>query len=264
MLVHGSCTGHLLESKSTQQHAARWSGSDVRPRPVALHSATPNLFRQRRHGRPVDPGNRSEVRTGVSVTHRFGAKRDSCNHTLQGESFVSKPVCMDAYNREFVRLMGEAGWTATDRVNRLGLSKGAISQYRNGITRPSLQVLRLFASLSGVQLTLPGETPPPDPLTSVSDQERRILLTLRRIPSDQRIAIAAMLTAVAGPAPVDEHTADETVKVVSAATELLEAAVAVQTSESEPASGGDASKPPVQRRSGAGKSDRNERRIRSV
>jgi transcriptional regulator with XRE-family HTH domain len=198
------------------------------------------------------------------VTHRFVTKRDSCNYTLQGESFVSKPECVDAYNREFVRLMGEAGWTATDCVNRLGLSKGAISQYRNGITRPSLQVLRLFASLSGVQLKLPGEAPPPDPLTSVSDQERRILLTLRRIPSDQRIAIANMLTAVAGPEPVDGHSEDETEKVASAATAVLAAAVVVQTSQSEPVSVGDASKPTAQLRSDSGKSDRKGRRIRSV
>lgn len=242
MLVHESDTGHLLESKSTQQHAARWSGLDVRPRPVALHSATPNLSRQRRHGRPVDPGNRSEVRTGVSVTHRFVTKRDSCNYTLQGESFVSKPEQMDSYNREFVRLMAEAGWTASDCVNRLGLSKGAISQYRNGITRPSLQVLRLFSSLAGVALALPGERPPPDPMSSVSDQERAILLTLRRIPAAQRTAIADMLIAVAGPAPEREDTVETKGSAIAAAEIVKKAAAIAEAKPSQSAA--DASSEP--------------------
>jgi transcriptional regulator with XRE-family HTH domain len=125
------------------------------------------------------------------------AKRDSCNYTLQGKVSFLNFRLMDAFNREFVRLMAESGWTSKVCMERLGLSKGAISQYRNGITRPSLQVLRLFSALSGYPLQIPGESPPQArELRPLTEQEDLMLELIRQFGPNQRSAIAALLAAM--------------------------------------------------------------------
>lgn len=91
----------------------------------------------------------------------------------------------------------ESGWTSQICVERLGLSKGAISQYRNGVTRPSLQVLRLYSALSGVPLALPGERPPPNAGVALTDQEKEIVRMVRSFGPTQRCAITSMLAAIA-------------------------------------------------------------------
>lgn len=65
----------------------------------------------------------------------------------------------DPLNQEFVRLMAESGWTAEQCADVLGVTRGAVSQYRNGHTRPSITVLRLFSLKCGIPLTLSGEKP---------------------------------------------------------------------------------------------------------
>ncbi len=138
----------------------------------------------------------------------------------------------------------ESGWTSQICVERLGLSKGAISQYRNGITRPSLQVLRLFSALSGVPLALPGEKPLGKGGITLTDQEERILNLVRGFGPAQRSAIASMLTSLADAAAPDgsgppTSTADPVVHAVA----LDAVQNAVLASESgKPATAGGASK----------------------
>lgn len=61
---------------------------------------------------------------------------------------------MDDYNKQFVALMQESGWLPEDIVRELGITKGAVSQYRSGKTRPSLTVLRLFGARTNLPLAL--------------------------------------------------------------------------------------------------------------
>ena len=148
---------------------------------------------------------------------------------------------MDSFNREFVRLMAESGWTSSDCVARLGLSKGAISQYRNGITRPSLQVLRLYSALTGIPLQIVGEKPPPTrPQIQMTEQEEGILALIRRFDPAQRSALAGMLTAMSAERldspPVPRQSTDPAV-VATAAQIVADAAAAVERRTSRPKRG---------------------------
>ena len=123
-------------------------------------------------------------------------------------------------NREFVRLMQEASWTPTDCVQKLGLSKGVISQYRSGSTRPSLQVLRLFSLITGIHLQIPGETTPALHQSQVHllPGEEKFILALRTIPPQIRWnvidAITSLVIAATGSAVelTPEEKADPQIK----------------------------------------------------
>jgi transcriptional regulator with XRE-family HTH domain len=88
-------------------------------------------------------------------------------------------------NQEFVRLLAESGWSVKECATALGVTGGAISQFRSGHTVPSLTLLRLFSGISGIPLRLAGE-PEPLKVENLQPWERRALEGLRNLPTGVR------------------------------------------------------------------------------
>ncbi len=51
---------------------------------------------------------------------------------------------MDPLSKEFLALLQTSGWTKAEAARRLEVTPSLISQYANGVTRPSPQMVRLF------------------------------------------------------------------------------------------------------------------------
>lgn len=51
---------------------------------------------------------------------------------------------MDDLSVEFMRLLRSSGWSKAEAARQLDVTPSLISQYANGVTRPSPQMLRLF------------------------------------------------------------------------------------------------------------------------
>jgi transcriptional regulator with XRE-family HTH domain len=51
---------------------------------------------------------------------------------------------MDALAKEFVRMVGQSGWTQRKVARQLELTDGAVSHIMNGRNRPSPSVVKLF------------------------------------------------------------------------------------------------------------------------
>jgi transcriptional regulator with XRE-family HTH domain len=98
---------------------------------------------------------------------------------------------------EFVRLQAESGWVPADCVRELGITKGVVSQYRSGTTRPSLQVLRLFSMRTGIPLGLPGESIPQRQMPRLDRSEENLIGALRRIPPQQRRLVSDSICQIA-------------------------------------------------------------------
>ena len=123
-------------------------------------------------------------------------------------------------NDEFVRLLANSGWKQARAAKELGLRTSTVSRYVSGQTKPSIQVLRLFAGILSEKLLLPGEPTPSfsDGPRWLEDWEADALAVLRRVePKRRRRAISAikeLLEAFAGhgsiaPRPIDPVTDSE-------------------------------------------------------
>ena len=106
---------------------------------------------------------------------------------------------MDDYNKQFVALMQESGWLPEDIVRELGITKGAVSQYRSGKTRPSLTVLRLFGARTNLPLALiDGESKETDQIkTRLEPWEISSLESLRQLKPDIRMEIVGHIARLA-------------------------------------------------------------------
>ena len=51
---------------------------------------------------------------------------------------------MSPENREFIALKDACGWSGSEIARRLDLSAGAVSQFLNGVTKPSSQTINFF------------------------------------------------------------------------------------------------------------------------
>lgn len=96
---------------------------------------------------------------------------------------------MDELNQEFLRLLSASGWKQSRAAAELHLDPGTVSRYVSMEARPSLTVLRLFATLIGERL-LVGENADGrvvhDAPRALESWEQDVLSRFRRLPPTQR------------------------------------------------------------------------------
>ena len=98
---------------------------------------------------------------------------------------------MDKFTKEFRWLVERSGWRQSRIADELALSRGTVTDYMSGRTKPSLTVLRLFSRLINQPLDLPNEAIPTALEGRVLEEwESSLFASIRKANPSKRKAIA--------------------------------------------------------------------------